>query len=64
MKAMNACLHYYEKHFFCREHATDRLEVIYIKAIGEMPAPCGNLFGENQQFGDNATASSPELFLP
>ena len=24
-----------------------RLEVIYIKAIGEMPAPCGNLFGEN-----------------
>lgn len=33
--------------FFCREHATDRLEVIYIKAIGEMPAPCGNLFGEN-----------------
>lgn len=47
MKAMNACLHYYEKHFFCREHATDRLEVIYIKAIGEMPAPCGNLFGEN-----------------
>lgn len=64
MEAMNACLQYYEKHFFCREHATNRLEVIYIKAIGEMPAPCGNLFFENKNLKTTPLHLPQDYFCP